>query len=188
MVLRIYIVKKDFCFEATNRFQVSGVVDYDKLDNLLARIKMWVSDTKNYFALLDRDGIASFKIKDTPNKYEFELVGDSDCLVPTDVAVSSVENLSKLTVNEIIVKCRKYDIYKPRILMFSALRFFSKMSTPAIEVMTGFDHASVLHTGKAISQFYNLNDDFIKNGVESLAVEFNNVGFYDAVRNNKYPR
>lgn len=188
MVLRIHINKKDLHFEATNLFQIGGIVDYSKLDNLLARVKVWVADPKHYFSLLDRGGIATFKITFNGLKYEFELMDESDDRIPEDVVVAAVEKYSEKKIGEICTRLRHHNIYKPRVLLFAGLRFFSRITTKALERKYGFDHATVLNTGKAIRQFLNSNDDFILKGVQQLASEFNNTHFFDAIYKNQYPR
>src|SRR3989304_7290949 len=153
MVLRIHVKKKDFCFEATNLFSVTGIVDYDKLDNLLARIKYWIQDERHYFSMLDCGGIIAFKITETASKYGFEKLNNIDDTIPQEKIIASVENITGLNLDQIKMKVRYFDVYKPRIVLMSALRFFSKASTNHIGRLTGYDHATVLNACKAVSEF-----------------------------------
>ena len=188
MILRIHIIKQDFHFEPTNLFQCTGLLDYDKFDNLLSRIKYWIRDEVHYFSLLDHGGIAAFRITENKHKYEFELFNNKDDKIPQEDVKRTISNISSMSFEQILEKDRHYEIYKPRVVLFSALRFFSKMSTTAIELISGYNHATILNSCKALSEFIYSNDDITKEYVNKMSIAFNNTVFLEVACNNKYPK
>jgi hypothetical protein len=187
MVLRIHVKKKDFRFEATNLFSISGIVDYDKLDNLLARIKYWIQDEKHYFSMLDCGGVAAFRISDSPTKYTFEKMDNSEDRVPEDGVVAAVCDMTGLTPEQILVRFRGYEVYKPRVFMFSALRFFSGLNTKDIQRKYGYNHATVLNSCKAMAEFMG-EDPYVIGLARRMAEKFGNTAYLESATNNKYPR
>lgn len=187
MVLRIHVKKKDFRFEATNLFSISGVVNYDKLDNLIARIKYWIQDEKHYFSMLDCGGVVAFRISDGPTKYMFEKMENSDDVIPEDIVVSTVCDMTGLSPDQILSRFRGYEVYKPRVFMFSALRFFSRMSTKGIQRRFGYNHATVLNSCKAMSEFMG-SDPHVISLARKIAERFGNTAYLESATNNKYLR
>jgi len=188
MILRIRVHKENNAYKATNIFSITGSVDSERLSNLLARVQYWIDNPNHYAHLLAFGSYIPFKITDNGIKYDFQLMKQADDIVPIDVIESAVEQIAGMTVDEMITKTRNHEIYKPRVLLFASLRFFSRMSTKVLERRFGYDHASILHcTKKALPSFMAVSDDFLVYGVRKMAEDFNNSIFEDVCTNGRYP-
>lgn len=188
MTLRIYIERQGDKFTATDLFSVTGTINYKLFENLLSRIKHYVADDNHVLLFSGKGSLLAFKITETPVKYEFELLGNSDDKIPAETVTEVVQKVTGLSMAEMMEHTRKHHIFKPRVVMFCALRYFSHLTVKYIESVTGFDHATVLNsTNKAAASFMLIGDEFVCRSVSKIADELNDARFIDAVKLGKYP-
>lgn len=188
MVLRIHIEKKDSYFEPTDIFQITGFVDYTKLNNLLVRVKDWIRDPRHYFSLCDSGSVVSFFIGTQNDKYDFLLLDIKDDKIPANEVEEFVSSITEIPLTDILARNRHFAFFKPRAVLFAALRFFSKLSLLEVGKRTNYNHATILNAGKSLSQFLHVQDGYTQELVNKIALHFENPYFIEVTYINKYPR